>query len=201
MKLTMAADRMIQALGHVHTAEYLATVVGRAEEIAEGQNLSRISTGSLILAMAEKINVNEMVDRMYENWVSGWVRCDPSNSYEESTHFSQKAEFDAFFAKLQAQGRGECESFYRCPLCGGESNRPLFHILDFHTEATRVWESRSGKAFSIYLPGEGGYDPLHRIGEELAEADPIAPDYTALAAEVATSQYKDSWDSAEVVGC
>lgn len=114
------------------------------------------------------IVVNEVVDEMYKNWVSGWIRFDAGNSFEEPAEFTNKADFNALWK--QVEGRGECVSFYRCPLCGGVSNNPLAHTLDAHRDTVRVWNV-SGEYFNIYFPGEGGYNPFHRAsGPKPAEA-------------------------------
>lgn len=119
--------------------------------------------------MADMIVVNEIVDEMYAGWAWGWIRCDANNSFEEPADFTNKADFDAFWQEVE--GRGECVSFYRCPICGGVSNNPLAHVLDSHREATRVWQSRDGQCYSVYLPGEGGHDPLRRVGADSRAAE------------------------------
>ena len=44
MKLTTEADTMIQELGKIHTAEYLATVLGLAERAAREEMCPRVAT-------------------------------------------------------------------------------------------------------------------------------------------------------------
>lgn len=55
MKLTNAAQEMVNALGKISTFNDLAAVIATAEEIATEQGLIRIATVHIVAAMAELI--------------------------------------------------------------------------------------------------------------------------------------------------
>ena len=104
------------------------------------------------------MDVNEVAKEMRQSWRSGWVRCDPRNSFEEPAEFTDKAAFDAYWE--QVKDRGEREEFYECPLCGQISNDPIRHLLDStaHDDVARQW--KHGNMTFARAVGESGFDPL-----------------------------------------
>ncbi len=130
MKLTDAADRMIQHLGKIHTAEDMATLIGLAELIAEAQRFTRIATVHIEAARG-----------------TIW-----------------------------------------------EARQP--HSIEALVNPERCEECRGFARYEIIVGGLAHY----YCDECLPATDPMAPDYTALAAEEPTGQNGDGRDAAEIPG-
>jgi len=102
--------------------------------------------------MAKVVNAGEVAGK----WRYGWVRTDWRNSCEVPEEFTDYDEFCKACEKVE--GRGECESFYTCPMCGQVVNSVAAHLLDDHAEAIRFLDLGGGHYFVCLpcMPGKIG---------------------------------------------